>query len=1355
MSQCPRSIIALILCALATAVTAQEPYVPAELEPWRQWVLHDKEYRQCPFVFNRAATGPNEYVCAWPGALTVSVDAQGGSFTQSWTVYAGLQWLALPGDSNQWPELVQVDGRPAVIVLREGAPILRLGPGRYSVSGRFRWEQRPQQLAIPRQSGLLALTVDGRRIARPERNPAGVWLGERDQQPAEQNAVRVEVYRLLADDVPTRLTTWLSIEVSGSVREELFGPALPEGWIPLAIESDLPARLEPDGSLRLQLRPGHWNLRLLARAQGVLDTQAMPAPRSNMPADEIWSYQSNDRLRVTAVDGTNPVDPQQVNVPGEWQGLPAFRMQTDDALTLTERSRGKVAADNRLQLERRLWLDFNGSGYAYDDTVSGEMRSVWRLELTEPYALLNATEAGENLLITRSAADAPAGIEVRQSDVDVTALGRLKTRGEFPATGWQSRFESMSVELNLPPGHRLLAAPGVDRAPGSWVSQWQLLDFFLLLIVTIGTARLFGFAAAAAALVTLVLSLHESGSAAWTWLNLLAAVALVRVAPEGRFLSLAKTWRTISATLLLVILVPFTVGQIRDAIYPQLERRAGVFYGIGQAARDVFPASAPVAYDAAVKMENSVSRESRVPEEIVVTGTRASKSFSRYADNAVVQAGPGRPSWEWNTYDLDFSGPVDAGRTMRLVIVPDWLLSVWKLLQVLAIIAFAAVFAFEMLGRGPAWKVPGGLRIGKSAASAALLLLSGAFMAPSELRAEVPPAQVLEELERRLLEPPDCAPACAELISADVRIAADRLSVGLSVHAFDAVAVPLPGSMNGWRAERIAIDGNASVPVYRGDDGALWIRVPAGQSDIDMHGPLPPVASLEIPFPATPRAISASGDGWLIAGIRERRLTSGSLQLTRLQQQDAADAGEAWEMSRLPVFVGIERQVELDLDWRVQTTVYRIAPQQGALTLDIPLLDGESIVSGDFRVTDGKVQVSMNADAYSVSWSSTLPRKSPLQLSVGSAVPWAEVWQFTVGSVWHAEFEGLPESESGAASYGVRTAWFHPRAGESLTVHAERPEGTDGNTLAFDAVELQTTLGARTRDTSLSLEYRSTRGAQHVLALPANAQVAEVLIDGRSEPLRADQGALSIPILPGEHAVNVRWQTDSTLAFRELTPAVDLGVAAGNITLVMEVPENRWILFAGGPDLGPAVLYWSELAALVLLALLLGRIDLTPLGTTQWILLGLGFSTFSWAAFAVVALWLLSSGARHRWSLTQVSRHFNLLQISFALLTIAALAAIVTSLPAGLLGTPDMHVRGYESAGNWLQWFADRSEGPLPQASVLTVPLWFYKALILVWALWLSFALLRWLPWVWKAFAQQGLWRPRSKAGQKVMSSHD
>jgi hypothetical protein len=46
-------------------------------------------------------------------------------------------------------------------------------------------------------------------------------------------------------------------------------------------------------------------------------------------------------------------------------------------------------------------------------------------------------------------------------------------------------------------------------------------------------------------------------------------------------------------------------------------------------------------------------------------------------------------------------------------------------------------------------------------------------------------------------------------------------------------------------------------------------------------------------------------------------------------------------------------------------------------------------------------------------------------------------------------------------------------------------------------------------------------------------------------------------------------------------------------------------------------------------------------------------------------------------------------------------------------------------------------------ASVFTAPMWIYKSLILAWALWLSFALVRWLPWVWKCFSKEGFWRNR------------
>src|SRR5690606_20710034 len=121
---------------------------------------------------------------------------------------------------------------------------------------------------------------------------------------------------------------------------------------------------------------------------------------------------------------------------------------------------------------------------------------------------------------------------------------------------------------------------------------------------------------------------------------------------------------------------------------------------------------------------------------------------------------------------------------------------------------------------------------------------------------------------------------------------------------------------------------------------------------------------------------------------------------------------------------------------------------------------------------------------------------------------------------------------------------------------------------------------------------------------------------------------LSLPILPGEHRIDVQWREPVPVTARSRTPAVDLGAAAGNIELGMQLPVNRWILATSGPRLGPAVMYWSELAALVLFAFILGRVTLTPLGTREWLLLGLGFSTFSWPALMLVAGWLLLVGAR-------------------------------------------------------------------------------------------------------------------------------
>jgi hypothetical protein len=1353
--------LVLILLSFPATAFAGDPYVPDDLKDWQQWVLHGKEYRACPFFFDSGASDRDDYLCAWPGKLELAVHAAGGEFTQSWSVSAKEQWLRLPGNVNYWPHQVTANGRGVPVVLRDNTPSVLLPPGEYRLAGSFAWDERPGNLSLPWQTGLLSLIVDGQVVARPERTNQGVFLGERRQETQARDTVASNVYRLVTDDVPTRLTTRLQVQVSGSVREELFGPLLPDGFVPLTLNSQLPARLEPDGQLRVQLRPGSWELEITARAAGVLDVVSMPMPESNLPDAEIWSYASNDSLRVTAPEGASPVDPLQVDVPGEWQQLPAFRVAAGESLRITERSRGIVSAENELDLSRTMWLAFDRSNYRVEDEIDGTMRTGWRLDMSPPFALLTAAADDANLLITDGAEGGQTGVELRYPDLEFMAVARSEVAGQLPVTGWDARFSSVDTVLHLPPGHKLLAAPGVDTAAGSWAGEWELLDFFLLLIIAIATWRLFGPTAGVIALATLTLSFHELSAPTWLWLNLLIAIALLRVAPAGKLRQAVRVYQLSSAVLLVLVLVPFIAGQLRIAIYPQLESQSSIgasasYDGATNWDYDQnVPAAAPARLEkqrmdgAAMEMRSSV-------EEIVVTGARIDRSFeySRYAPDAIVQAGAGIPSWQWNSYRLSWSGPVDNEQTMRLIVLPRWLVSLLRFAEVLLLLLFVAVFAAEILKREI--KLPGGLRLGNAVASclAVIGLVSLSLLPDQAARAELPDAEILQALETRLLQAPECAPRCAELAAAEIAIGEHTLRMTLSISALEDVAVPLPGSDSGWRPGTILLDGSAAGQVARGPGQSLWLRLLAGRHTVVLSGAIPAVDSLEIPFPAPPRVVEASGESWLVAGIKDRRLLSGSLQLTRLQKDNAAAGAARWESSRFPAFVEVSRTLQLDLDWRVTTTVTRVAPALGALTLELPLLAGESVITDNMTVSDGKILVSMAPNQDAVSWASNLQRVSPLALHASESLAWRETWAVVASNIWHVTFDGIPESDVVSATDNARAAVFYPRAGEELIVTTTRPEGSSGSTLAFDSVALTTQHGDRSSDTTMSLEYRSTRGMQHLVQLPRDAEITNVAIDGLEQSLRATDGELVLPILPGEHSVQVAWRSGGDVSARLVTPAVNVGAPASNISLQLELPRDRWLLGTRGPRLGPAVLYWSELAVLLLAAIILGKTNLAPLKTWQWLLLGLGFSTFDWPAFGWIVLWLLASGARARWDGAGTWWRFNLVQVAVAGLTVIALSTIVSSLPGGLLGVPDMSVTGNQSYGNSLRWFADQG-AELPQAAAWSVPMWVYKAFILGWALWLSFALLRWLPWVWRSFSAQGYWRPRDARAAAATGSKE
>ncbi len=71
-----------------------------------------------------------------------------------------------------------------------------------------------------------------------------------------------------------------------------------------------------------------------------------------------------------------------------------------------------------------------------------------------------------------------------------------------------------------------------------------------------------------------------------------------------------------------------------------------------------------------------------------------------------------------------------------------------------------------------------------------------------------------------------------------------------------------------------------------------------------------------------------------------------------------------------------------------------------------------------------------------------------------------------------------------------------------------------------------------------------------------------------------------------------------------------------------------------------------------------------------------------------------------------------------------ALGHLFGAVQDGLLGYPDMQVAGNQSSAYDLKWYQDRADASLPTAWILSVPLMAYRVLMLLWSLWLAFALL-------------------------------
>ncbi|HEV8701599.1 MAG TPA: hypothetical protein VGV60_10055 [Candidatus Polarisedimenticolia bacterium] len=1348
-------LIVLLFPVTASAEPLTREKTPEPLRPWIDWVLQGHEQERCPFFQGDAETRQ----CAWPSRLGLDLSDRGGRFTQQWLLHRD-EWVLLPGDARTWPQEVRVDGRPAIVAAQPGGPAVWLAAGRHAVSGTFDWDALPPLLQVPTGTGLVGLMLRGRAVPFPARDEQGrLWLQKRAGEETAEDRLEVTVNRRVADEIPQVLTTRVDLQVSGKGREVVLGRALPERFIAMSLRGPLPARIDPDGRLRAQVRPGRFSLELAARHEGPASTLATPVPDGSWPAQEVWVFDARPHLRLVSVEGVTAVDPQQTTLPDEWRQLPAYLMQSGKTMTLVEKRRGdSEPAPDQLILDRRLWLDFDGGGYTVHDAVAGTMRRTWRLEMPPPAVLGRVAIDGVDQFITRTGPDRPAGVELRQGEVRLDADSRVERgAGVVPAVGWDHDFNQVSAELNLPPAWRLFSASGVDDVSATWIASWTLLDLFLVLIGAMSVARLWGRRFGIIALLTLVLIWIEPGAPHWTWLAVLAFEALRRALPAGRILATVTVVHRLAQVVLVLMIIPFLVDQVRTALYPSLEEPWMGGGGLGGgfllqapmgekgAATEEFD---QIRGDLSNKMKAMSALKSNAPaSEPAAEGKMAQRSLSYlYAPDpkTVVQTGPGLPDWSWRTVSLSWRGPVKQAQELRLVLIPPAANRLLNLLRVV-LVSILALGLFGFPDRS--WPARLMRRIGlarpaMATALASALALAGAGSPPAGA-AEMPPADMLNELRTRLLQPPACRPNCASSPRMLLDVGPASLRARIEISAAAETAVPLPGGADQWLPDRVAVDGEAATGLVRTGEGRLWLRVSPGNHQVLMEGPLPDRESVPLPLPLKPHRVEARARGWRVEGLHEDGQAEDSLQLVQERGRERGPSG-AFEPIALPPFVRVERELTLGIKWQVATRVVRITPVGSAVRLEVPLLPGESVTTADVRVAGDRALVSLAPQATEAAWTSSLDQRESIRLAAPGDVPWVEVWRLAAGPVWHVEVQGIPVVHLPEET-PVRMREWRPWPGEAVTIDVIRPGGLPGQTLTIDTTDLTISPGLRATDASLNLTVRSSRGEQHVLTLPEVAELQSVSINGVVQPIRQDGRELTLPIMPGPQHIGVAWRQNDGIRLGFRAPEVDLGTASVNARTSIVMPADRWTLLLGGPRLGPAVLFWSRVVVGLLAAIALGRLRLTPLRARDWFLLSLGLTQAPvWISLVIVG-WLFALGWRGQRGAEGSGVRFNLLQVLLAGATVVALGGLFWSITNGLLGLPEMQIAGNDSQAGNLHWYLDRSGEVLPRPWVVSVPLFLYRLAMLAWALWLAQALLRWLKWGWESFTRGGLWRPRLK----------
>jgi hypothetical protein len=1372
-----------ILPALLLLSSFSGAQTPKDLAQWTHWVTEKEAEKFCP-----QEADANQTICAWPTELQLKITPSGADFSMKWKLFSETS-VALPGGRSGggselifWPLGVRSAGKTLAVINKDNLPIIKLPKGEHSINGKIPWKQIPQQLRVPDGTGRIILNKAGKKILAAADENGMVWIGESPQAKEgseESDAVRVQVFRKLSDGLPMILESEIRLLVSGKDRVWESGSLLTDGFELMNIESPLPVQVEEDGSFRLQVRAGSWTIK--TRARTMQNPQSLRPMRlhSTWPATEIWTFAQEPELRTVRPQSARPIDPQQSELPSSWKSLPAWLLSEKDSLLLQETLRGQQKSSSwEASLKRNYWLAFDGKDAVLHDELSGRVLDRMRLLNDDQVTLGRAERSGDALLITHMGDSTKQGLELAPGDLDLEITSQLHKPFEFAVSGWNEKVSSVGLNLHMPPGWKLWHVSGPDNVSGTWISQWTLWTVFWVLLIAVATARLLNPMSGVLVFLSMALSFHSSEYPGYFWVVLLIVQALFAALAAPK----ARLWfRRIQITALAILsllVIDFSITQVRLAIYPQLEQEG--YFRINNRiyeSPNVLPevssnidavlnntaGLAPRKQAKKLRKRDPQAPQSRGALRMIgkASKERVSAYDSDYGTQAVqnnnnqwkkqmleqkVQTGPGIPLWNWNSYYMSWSGNVSSGEQVHLYTWAPLAARTLRLVETLLLILLLWIWFIQVRRQKEdieKTKISDSAKASKGKqvnVQAALFLMVGALVSgwsPAQAR-EYPSDALLHELKERSL-PELCSSDCQAIQSGQISILNKRLRIELDVAVSNDREFILP--VQAWQPDEILVDGRQAKAlrqiVQRRSKGAsLAVALSAGNHRIRLSGGLNGDL-LQLPFTARAHNLEIKAPGWIISGLDEQQgaenfgSVQGTLELKR--QVEVRQNKAEWGAVRYKNFVRLRRDLKVDRDWTLYNRVTRLAPQRGSIHLRLPIWPGESIVTAGISVEKDSITIVIPEGQQYVSWTSRFQAVDTLALRALEMPEVSEIWSVQASPLWHMDAQGIPANNV----RGQDPVW-QPRPGEALQLILTQPQAVDGPTRTIEHLRLHADFGKRSADMSMDIKLLAGQGGELQIPLPKGATLKSLQHNEREQILSSLTDSFSVNVMPGGQSIKVNWDQKRDDGWWYTIPEIQLpqGLEASNVEIRMSSLRDHWVLWMSGPAIGPVVLLWGILAVLIAIAWALGYYGKTPIKTWQWILLFVGLSGVNeWGSLPFV-LWIFALTAWPKLTIKDWDKwQVRLVQTVLLTLTLVSVISVLSAIPMGLLGRPDMHIIN-PGSGHWL-WFQDSAKGTLPQAHVLALPLWVYRGVMLVWALWLVWNFINWIKWAWQSFASQ------------------